>query len=135
STIRDKIIPHAVSWYTGEASQVKYYEAFQRKGNSRRVFEDSDDDTAKYPPFRFLIGKKWNNDLLVYYFYLLSHHYLINQIFDEENIVALPELDMDGGCCTLDLKKRCYTWPGVLLALETLAPNVRERVECLREIQ
>ncbi|MCL7045540.1 hypothetical protein MKW94_002224, partial [Papaver nudicaule] len=40
STIRDKIIPHAVLWFTGEASQVMHYE----DDDTGTCSEDSDDN-------------------------------------------------------------------------------------------
>ncbi|KAJ1689404.1 hypothetical protein LUZ63_013559 [Rhynchospora breviuscula] len=44
STIRDKIIPHAVSWYTGEAVQDDEYEALVDEDDDDEDDEDDDDD-------------------------------------------------------------------------------------------
>ncbi|KAJ4771574.1 Nucleosome assembly protein 1 [Rhynchospora pubera] len=44
STIRDKIIPHAVSWYTGEAVQDDEYEALVDEDDDDDEDEEDDDD-------------------------------------------------------------------------------------------
>ncbi|KAF3328363.1 nucleosome assembly protein [Carex littledalei] len=44
STIRDKIIPHAVSWYTGEAVQDDEFEALVDEDDDDDEDEDDDDD-------------------------------------------------------------------------------------------
>lgn len=43
STIRDKIIPHAVSWFTGEALQGEDFEDDDEEGD-----DDDDDDEDDY---------------------------------------------------------------------------------------
>jgi nucleosome assembly protein 1-like 1 len=45
STIRDKIIPHAVSWFTGEALQGEDFEDEDEEGNEDD--EDEDDEEAE----------------------------------------------------------------------------------------
>lgn len=42
STIRDKIIPHAVSWYTGEAAQDEFAE--MEDDGDEDIDEDEEDD-------------------------------------------------------------------------------------------
>lgn len=44
STIRDKIIPHAVSWYTGEAVQDDEFEALVDEDDEDDDDDDDDDD-------------------------------------------------------------------------------------------
>ncbi|KAK1430845.1 hypothetical protein QVD17_13890 [Tagetes erecta] len=44
STIRDKIIPHAVSWFTGEAAQNDEYEIEDEEDDDEDDGDDDDDD-------------------------------------------------------------------------------------------
>ncbi|KAI3804657.1 hypothetical protein L1987_26365 [Smallanthus sonchifolius] len=44
STIRDKIIPHAVSWFTGEAAQNDEYEIEDEEDDDDGDYDDDDDD-------------------------------------------------------------------------------------------
>lgn len=44
STIRDKIIPHAVSWFTGEALQGEEFEDGEEEGESEDIEEEDDED-------------------------------------------------------------------------------------------
>ncbi|KAI3828469.1 hypothetical protein L1987_02570 [Smallanthus sonchifolius] len=44
STIRDKIIPHAVSWFTGEAAQTDEYETEDEEDDDDDDEDDVDDD-------------------------------------------------------------------------------------------
>lgn len=44
STIRDKIIPHAVSWYTGEAVQDDEFEALVEEDDEEDDDEEDDDE-------------------------------------------------------------------------------------------
>jgi nucleosome assembly protein 1-like 1 len=44
STIRDKIIPHAVSWFTGEAIQEDEFGDIEDDDDNDDVEEDDDDD-------------------------------------------------------------------------------------------
>ncbi|KAL3681829.1 hypothetical protein R1sor_024785 [Riccia sorocarpa] len=44
STVRDKIIPHAVSWFTGEALQAEDYDVEDDEGEDDDEDDDDDDD-------------------------------------------------------------------------------------------
>lgn len=44
STIRDKIIPHAVSWFTGEALQGEEFEDGEEEGESEDMEEEEDEE-------------------------------------------------------------------------------------------
>lgn len=44
STIRDKIIPHAVSWFTGEAVQGEDFEDIEGEDDDDDDEEDDEDD-------------------------------------------------------------------------------------------
>lgn len=44
STIRDKIIPHAVSWYTGEAAQNEFEDIEADEDDYDDADEDDDED-------------------------------------------------------------------------------------------
>lgn len=44
STIRDKIIPHAVSWFTGEAVQEDEFDGLEEDEDDDDDDEDMDDD-------------------------------------------------------------------------------------------
>lgn len=44
STIRDKIIPHAVSWYTGEAAQDEYGDIDDDEDDEDDEDDDEDED-------------------------------------------------------------------------------------------
>ncbi|XP_073109283.1 nucleosome assembly protein 1;2 isoform X2 [Elaeis guineensis] len=44
STIRDKIIPHAVSWFTGEAAQVDDFEGIEEEDDEEEDGEDDEDE-------------------------------------------------------------------------------------------
>ena len=44
STIRDKIIPHAVSWFTGEANQGDEFEDLEDDDEDGDEDEDEEDD-------------------------------------------------------------------------------------------
>lgn len=44
STLRDKIIPHAVSWFTGEAVQGDEFEGMEDDNDSDNNDDDDDED-------------------------------------------------------------------------------------------
>jgi hypothetical protein len=47
STIRDKIIPHAVSWFTGEALQGEDFEDEDEEGNEDDEDEDDEEEAEE----------------------------------------------------------------------------------------
>lgn len=44
STIRDKIIPHAVSWFTGEAVQADDFEGLEEEDDEEDEDEEDEDE-------------------------------------------------------------------------------------------